>query len=343
MTQSYQFICVENKFFQFLDVLGDGNCFFNCLVKSPHINVSSPEELRGILVQLIETEMTKPHNQMEELYKACSPDDDIRKWLQKLRKIGTWAGDIAANFICYFFRVNICIVTNAKKFWVIDIRACLQYKGFTFIEQESPSIFLYHHLFRHPFVKSPMCNHFGYLKQVQKQCIMDDASIYFGTEPNEDSSDKETICTEKERKNSEKQQQSTKKKRKNSEKQQKITIAKYWNIKTNDIKQNVLNDLVSEFQAESKKSQEIKTSIIDTGKVEAKGTQICTVNNNGDILRKRSRELSWTQRASIIYFYLHPFMGRQDMKWKHSFPSTFALCSTYTHHVCTTNLVFQLI
>ena len=115
MTQSYQFICVENKFFQFQDVIGDGNCFFNCLVKSPHINVSSPEELRGILVQLIETEMTKPRNQMEELYKACSPDDDIKKWLQKLRKIGTWAGDIAANFICYFFRVNICIVTNAKK------------------------------------------------------------------------------------------------------------------------------------------------------------------------------------------------------------------------------------
>ena len=40
MTQSYQFICVENKFFKFEDVLGDGNCFFNCLVKSPHINVS---------------------------------------------------------------------------------------------------------------------------------------------------------------------------------------------------------------------------------------------------------------------------------------------------------------
>ena len=77
-----------------------------------------------------------------------------------------------------------------------------------------------------------------------------------------------------------------------------------------------MNELVSEFQAESKNSQEIKTSIIDTDKVEAEGTQISgTVNNNGDILRKRSRELSWTQRASIIYFYLHPFMGRKDMKF----------------------------
>jgi len=166
---------------------------------------------------------------------------------------------------------------------------------------------------------------------------MDDTSIYFGTESN-----KETTCTEKERKNSEKQQQitiantftkkkrknsekqqqitiantCTKKKRKNSEKQQQITIAKYWNIKNNDIKQNVLIELVSEFQAESKNSQEIKTSIIDTGNVEAEGTQISgTLNNYGDILRKRSRELSWTQRASIIYFYLHPFMGRIDMKF----------------------------
>ena len=168
MTQSYQFICVENKFFKFQDVLGDGHCFFNCLVKSPHINVSSPEELRGILVQLIETEMTKPHNDMEELYKACAPDDDLRLWLQKLGKNGTWAGDIPANSICYCFQVNICIVTNAIFFWVIDIRACLQYKEFQFIRKESPSIFLYHHLFRNPFVKSPRCNHFAYLKEVQK-------------------------------------------------------------------------------------------------------------------------------------------------------------------------------
>ena len=103
MTQSYQFICVENKFFQFLDVLGDGNCFFNCLVKSPHINVSSPEELRGILVQLIETEMTKPHNQMEELYKACSPDDDIRSGFKSFEKLGPGQATLLLTLFAIFF------------------------------------------------------------------------------------------------------------------------------------------------------------------------------------------------------------------------------------------------
>ena len=114
----------------------------------------------------------------------------------KAGKNGTWVGDVAANFICYFFQVNICIVTNAKNFWVIDSRACLQYKGFHFIREESPSIFLYHHLFRNPFVKSPRCNHFAYLKEVQKQFIEDDTSIYFGTETNEISSEKEPTCTD---------------------------------------------------------------------------------------------------------------------------------------------------
>ena len=104
MTQSYQFICVENKFFKFQDVLGDGNCFFNCLVKSPHINVSSPEELRGILVQLIETEMTKPHNQMEELCKACAPDDDLRLWLQKLGKMGPGQVTLLLTLFAIFFK-----------------------------------------------------------------------------------------------------------------------------------------------------------------------------------------------------------------------------------------------
>ena len=103
MNQNYQFICVQNKFFKFDDVLSDGNCFFHCLVKSPHINVSSQRELREMLVQLIQAEMMKPHNHVEELHRACASDDDLRSWVQKLGKMGSWAGDIAATFYFLFF------------------------------------------------------------------------------------------------------------------------------------------------------------------------------------------------------------------------------------------------
>ena len=69
MSPIYQFRCVQNKFFKFDDVLGDGNFFSNCLVNPLHINVSSQEELRGIIVQLFQAEMVKPHNQMEKRYR----------------------------------------------------------------------------------------------------------------------------------------------------------------------------------------------------------------------------------------------------------------------------------
>ena len=55
-----------------------------------------------MLVQLIQDEMAKPNNRTEELYRASAPDDDFGVWFQKLKKLGSWTGDIAATFVCYF-------------------------------------------------------------------------------------------------------------------------------------------------------------------------------------------------------------------------------------------------
>ena len=71
-------------------------------MRSPHLNINCHEELRGMLVQLIQDEMAKPNNRTEELYRASAPDDDFGVWFQKLKKLGSWTGDIAATFVCYF-------------------------------------------------------------------------------------------------------------------------------------------------------------------------------------------------------------------------------------------------
>ena len=106
---------------------------FQSLVRSPYLNINCHERLRGMLVLLIQDEIVKPNNRMEELYNASAPDDDLRVWLQKLKKLQSWALDIAARFIFLFFEINICIVTNATKFWVwIRERVCIRKVGITF-------------------------------------------------------------------------------------------------------------------------------------------------------------------------------------------------------------------
>ena len=94
-----------------------------------------------------------------------------------------------------FFKSTFALSQTQKKFGSLTVELVCS-KGFHFIREESPSIYLYHHLFRNPFVKSPRCNHFAYLKEVQKHFIEDDTSIYYGTETNEISSEKEPRCTD---------------------------------------------------------------------------------------------------------------------------------------------------
>ena len=336
MNQSFQFICVENKFFKFDDVLGDGNCFFHALVKSPYLNVSCHKELRAMLVKFIRDEMTKPENGMEKLYRACLPDDDFREWLHKLEEPRSWAGDVAATFVSYFFEINICIVTNAKTFWVVDQRMNLRRKGWNFISEEAPTVFLYHHLFRRPFTKSKTCNHFAYLLEVDKQVIQDNDSVYYGTDREKSSEDAPNHTTQENSKKKrklnffenhssvngsdthglkEKIPEEHKQGRKSCVKKQKGTILECWNIKINLSSQKILNDLVLQYEEESKRIKDEIMGIKEEVEppINAKYISGTNLQKISAVKTMKTKELNWTQRSCIIFFYLHPFMGGKSI------------------------------
>ena len=66
-------------------VVGDGNCFFHSLSKSPFVS-ADPAELRYMLVDYIEAEMAKPGNEMEALYKIFGGDHDLHHWVATMKR-----------------------------------------------------------------------------------------------------------------------------------------------------------------------------------------------------------------------------------------------------------------
>ena len=89
----------------------------------------------------------------------------FEKWLKGLSCCGTWAGSVAAVFICLITHVNIVVITNVLNgFEIVDIRELISLKGENFINDSAPCVYLYHHLHKCPFEKSQYFNHFPYIQ-----------------------------------------------------------------------------------------------------------------------------------------------------------------------------------
>ena len=149
--------------FKMVDVDGDGNCFFSALCASPEIRVKDPWELRQALVEFLENNL-----EATSIYtNVLKEREPYEAYIRKLRKNGSWAGTSAAVFMCMMYGVNIVITSNTKAGLICnDIR---EWENIDFIEESALTIYLYHHLYKKPFTKSKVCNHFAYLFHYEGQ------------------------------------------------------------------------------------------------------------------------------------------------------------------------------
>jgi len=177
--QSFEYVEVEGNMFKLEHVVGDGNCFFHSISKSPYVSANHTE-LRFMLVDYIEAEMVKPDNEIERLYNIFGGDHDVHHWLASLKRVGSWAGSCAAVYLCRFININVRIITNARKFLIVDTRLSTRSQGFDFVSENAPTVNLYHHVYKLPFTSSDKCNHFAYMWEVNKFATIDKKLVYYG-------------------------------------------------------------------------------------------------------------------------------------------------------------------
>ena len=85
-----------------------------------------------------------------------------------------------AVFLCRFTNINVKIITNARKFLIVDTRLSTMSQGFDFVSENAPTVNLYHHVYKLPFTRSDKCNHFAYMWEVNKLATIDKTLVYFG-------------------------------------------------------------------------------------------------------------------------------------------------------------------
>ena len=169
---------------------GDGNCFFNALTISKHMRISCPSTLRTSLCDALEDEDIE--GEVKRLYYDVAKEKQypLDIWVHNMRQNGSWGGATTAMFVCYVFRINICIVTNgARGFIINDIRSC---QGCEFIDPDVPTIFLYHHSYKTPFKPSHVSNHFAFMYRYEGSDF-DDFEIYCNARVPEERKDTENV------------------------------------------------------------------------------------------------------------------------------------------------------
>jgi len=345
----YRYIGVLNKIFKLEDVLGDGNCFFHSLIKSPYINVDCHMQLRRMLVDRVEAELTnrKSGGLVEKLGRICY-ENDLSKWVQNIKRPGSWAGTCAAVLLCFFLEINICIVTNKlRSFYVVDVRKWMRTKGLYFIREEASTVFLYHHLFRHPFTRSDNCNHFAHMWEIDKSDV-ESCSIYgsetqsveeakkntdvennpldlAGDEPENENDVDDVMGDVSDDPQSRQQLRSAKLKNKQERMKEQLSSAKLKKkqkqTRMMDFlgKMAVNNRQIAELEAERKSVDEWDRELECALCVERLVSSIevqDAVNSRITVrhVSKGRKEFDWASRSVIIYFYLHPSLGKKDLE-----------------------------
>ena len=310
-------------FFRIIDVKGDGNCFYNALAKSDYMRISCPNQLRQDTFDAIAQRKTEAEN---VFYDVCKEDCVFDDWIRKNRQQGVWGGSTVAAFICWIFGVNICIVTNGVRGFVLnDLR---KWEGLS-VGASSPAIYLYHHKFKAPLEPDEHCNHFAYLVPFHGNPDAFTGTIYTGSdtrrmgltgdEPdkviqpqNMNSTEHVAECNKQPPRKRTKMQSSTMIKQKNSKEMKQKKLMYFLG------KMQVNKQHVQRVEAHRKSAEELDIELECCLSMERliSCLELEEATRNKNIFHKQVKqvknEFDWMSRSVIIYFYLHPVLGKMD-------------------------------
>ena len=329
--QSFEYVEVEGNMFKLEHVVGDGNCFFHSISKSPYVSANHTE-LRFMLVDYIEAEMVKPDNEIERLYNIFGGDHDVHHWLASLKRVGSWAGSCAAVYLCRFININVRIITNARKFLIVDTRLSTRSQGFDFVSENAPTVNLYHHVYKLPFTSSDKCNHFAYMWEVNKFATIDKKLVYYGggktirsasntlidCSENENKKQKTIDLTKREKKES---ADLTKREKKESASVTLIDLSKKENKRLGKkTKQSILSTwVIAGTEQERSKLIQMQETNAQRSEFESKIEEFVHSNKNQPppviqcVTGNGRHEKTWNERAQRIYVYLHPELANNKM------------------------------
>ena len=161
---------VKGNYFSFVDVPGDGDCFYHSVLKHPHMTdrFHTVQALRLYLRNSVINSFQSDQF-LQRLFQ--NEQTDFNQWCSTITTLGIWGKTIDKLILSYFTKIAIVTIGNyCSGFWVSDTRVDLNtiYK----LQEDLTKfgiIHIYHHKYGCPLERSESsdeCNHFAYLKPI---------------------------------------------------------------------------------------------------------------------------------------------------------------------------------
>ena len=161
-------ICLDRKYFQFIDVPGDGDCFFHSILKSTYLSgfSSSVHELRMYLAS--RTKMNDANDIiLQRIFHYHGVD--VFTWLNRITTMRRWANELDMILAAYLLHVNIITVGNYMNGFISNnmqlnlnhISQCNDYHI-----TRSSTIYVYFHIYKNPIARMSDGNHFAYMHPI---------------------------------------------------------------------------------------------------------------------------------------------------------------------------------
>ena len=159
---------IKGQYFQFIDVPGDGDCFFHSILKSEYLSgFSSVHELTMYLGSRIEVNYTNDIF-LQRIFTFHRMD--VVTWLNRIRTMGTWANELDMLLTAYILHINIISVANYMHGIICND---MQYNLNLILQSnshhitENSTIYVYFHIFQNPISRMFDGNHFGFMHPIQ--------------------------------------------------------------------------------------------------------------------------------------------------------------------------------
>ena len=157
-------ISYQGQSFLLKEVKEKDNCFFRAAIESNVFKENSPDALRQKLYDSILRMLdTEQRCQVTRIYDSFAESETLESYITRQRNSGMWSSSLEVVFMSFVWGVNIRCVANGKGgFFEFNSDSYLQLIGLGPVTTRQ-TVWLYNHLYEHPFRSTENLNHFSCL------------------------------------------------------------------------------------------------------------------------------------------------------------------------------------
>ena len=167
------FLNVENKYFKFHDVPGDGNCYYHSiLMYSKFFNSYKNVKNLRYFINYSVLSMINCDEILIKIFRFFHVD--VKLWSEEILIMNKWATQIDMLLLSYITKVNVISVGNYDHGFVMNNMQLLLnqiLRNYEIDISVNGTIHVYFHKYGSPLDKVTNGNHFGYLEPINSRQI----------------------------------------------------------------------------------------------------------------------------------------------------------------------------